>query len=598
MTAGGDGSRTRETGGTALAGVAATEYRDQLQRLVQVDPADVARVAAAAGDPVPRTPATATEPAPVPEGRHWGWQVQLYQLRSADSWGIGDYADLARLATGLAALGADVLLVNPLHAETPVAPFTDSPYYPSSRRAVSLASLSITALPEYQAADPDARAAVDALKPASGGLIDRGEVWRAKLAALDLLFPGEAVVQQLLDGRDDQEALRSFAVFCALAEQHGRSWPAWPADLHEPGAHADATADPRRVTLHTWAQIRAREQLRAAQDAALAAGMTIGIVHDLAVGVDPDGADGWALQSLFASGMRIGAPPDEFNQLGQNWGLPAWRPDRLAETGFAPWRSVVETAFTLGGGLRIDHILGLSRLWYVPQDGDAADGTFVSYDTEAMLGAVVDAARAHGGLVIGEDLGTVDPAFRRRLAELGVLGSAVLWFEGTDVGESRRPVDWRSLAAASVSTHDLPTAHGWLQDEQVRIRERTGVLGRPPADEYRAAAAERQALLDLLVAEGLLDPADTGDADRVVDAMYGALVQSPSRIVLAAPGDAVGDLRQPNLPGTVDQYPNWRLPLADGQGQEVSLEAFLAAPGTRRLSRLLDEGLRRAPRQG
>jgi 4-alpha-glucanotransferase len=323
--------------------------------------------------------------------------------------------------------------------------------------------------------------------------------------------------------------------------------------------------------------------------------MSVGIVHDLAVGVDPDGADAWLLGDFFAQGITIGAPPDEFNQLGQDWGLPAPRPDQLAASSFGPWREIVSTALRLGGGLRIDHVLGLSRLWWVPAGRTPAEGTFVSYDTEAMLGVVVDVAREHGGVIIGEDLGTVDPAFRARLAELGVLGSAVLWFEGADEGQSRKPADWRRAAAASVSTHDLPTAYGFLAGEHVRARHEAGVLGRPLEDERASAAADRQELLDLLVAEGVLDEDDLERPDRIVAAMYEALCLSPSAVVLAAPADAVGDVRQPNLPGTVDQYPNWRLPLADGAGHEVSLEEFLAAPGTARLSVLLRDGLAANP---
>lgn len=573
-------------------GVAATEYRDQLRRLVIVAPEAVAVVAAAAGQPVAVRDDPERAPLPPPAVRRWGWQVQLYQLRGANSWGIGDYGDLAELARGLGRQGADVLLVNPVHAETPVAPFANSPYYPSSRRFVGQLGLAVPQLPEYVAADVTVRRAVDRLRPANFGKIDRATVWSAKLGALDLLFPGEAAVQEMAAGYSEVDALRQFGVFCALAERFGRSWPQWPVALRSPGPAADAAADPQRVATHVWIQLRAREQLRAAQDAALEAGMAVGVVHDLAVGVDPDGADGWAFHDDFAAGMRIGAPPDEFNQVGQDWGLPAWRPDRLAEQDFAPWRAVVGTALALGGGLRIDHVLGLSRLWWVPSGSSPADGTFVSYDTEAMLGTVVDEARKQGGIVIGEDLGTVDPAFRRRLAQMGVLGSAVLWFEGTEEGESRRPGDWRREAAASVSTHDLPTAYGFLAGEHVRIRAEAGVLAVPIEEERRNAATARQALIDFLISEGALDAEDTDMPERVVDAMYRALVLSPSLIVLAAPADAVGDLRQPNLPGTVNQYPNWCLPLARPDGTEITLEQFLAAPGTARLSRLLREGVR------
>ena len=577
------------------AGTAASSYIDQVGRPVAVEPRVVQAVQAVAG----RAVAMAAGPPIVPlarqEARRFGWQIQLYQLRSSQSWGIGDFADLAALAVGLGQRGADLLVVNPLHAETPAPPYSDSPYYPSSRRFSHQLSVSVTRLPEYHAAPDEVRQAVSALRPPTGGLIDRPAAWSAKLAAFELLLPAGFDAPAAAAAQPDGPELLRFAAFCALAEVHGGRWREWPSALRVPGPAAEAAADPRRVALHVWIQVRAREQLAAAQAAARAAGMAIGIVHDLAVGVDPDGADAWLLGDFFAAGITIGAPPDEFNQLGQDWGLPAARPDRLAEESFAPWREIVEAALRLGGGLRIDHVLGLSRLWWVPAGHTAAEGTFVSYDTESMLRVVVDAARAHGGVIIGEDLGTVDPAFRSRLADLGILGSAVLWFEGADEGQSRLPVDWRYSAAASVSTHDLPTAYGFLAGEHVTARHEAGVLARPLEQEHAAAAADREELLDLLRDLGLIDEDDLDRQDRIVAAMHQALCLSPSAVVLAAPADAVGDRRQPNLPGTVDQYPNWRMPLADGAGHEVTLEEFLAAPGTALLSVLLRDGLAANP---
>jgi 4-alpha-glucanotransferase len=573
------------------AGTVASTYIDQVGRTVVVEPRIVRAVQAVAGQAV----AMRTEPpirplAPQPQ-RRFGWAIQLYQLRSAQSWGIGDYADLAALAVGLAQRGAALLVVNPLHAQTPVAPYGDSPYYPSSRRFCDQLSVSVTRLPEFHAAALPVRQAVSALRPPTDGLIDRAAIWAAKLAAFDLLLPVDFDAQAAASTQPDGPELLRFAAFCALAQAHGGRFRDWPQDLRVPGPSADAAVDPRQVALHVWIQVRAREQLATAQAAARAAGMAVGIVHDLAVGVSPDGADAWLLGDYFAAGITIGAPPDEFNQLGQDWGLPAARPDRLAEQSFAPWREIVEVALRLGGGLRIDHVLGLSRLWWVPSGLSAAEGTFVSYDTESMLRVVVDAAREHGGVIIGEDLGTVDPAFRRRLAELGILGSAVLWFEGADEGQSRMPADWRAAAAASVSTHDLPTAYGFLRGEHVTARYEAGVLVRPLGQEQASAATDRAELLDLLRGQGLLEDEDLERPDRIVAAMYEALCLSPSAIVLAAPADAVGDLRQPNLPGTVDQYPNWAMPLADGAGHEVTLEEFLASPGTARLSVLLRDGL-------
>ena len=330
--------------------------------------------------------------------------------------------------------------------------------------------------------------------------------------------------------------------------------------------------------------------------------MSTGLVHDLAVGVDPGGADAWALQGELAVGAAVGAPPDSFNQQGQDWGLPPWRPDRLEETGYAPYREMVQAVLRRGGGMRVDHILGLFRLWWVPQGGSAADGTYVSYDARAMLGILALEARRTGGLIVGEDLGTVPPQASAALAERGVLGSVVLWFERDDPDpETVRftpPETWRELAMASVSTHDLPTAAGFLAAEHVRARADLGLLGRSREAEAAAAQREKAALLDLMRSEKVLPP-DSAESGRsaepttedIVLAMHLLLLRSPARVLLASPADALGDLRQPNLPGTTDEYPSWRLPIADASGTPVSYEQLRDDPRVLRLARLLSDGL-------
>ena len=533
------------------------------------------------------TPVVVGPPAlPPTERRVWGWQVQLYQLRSARSWGIGDYADLRTLARELGARGAGVLLVNPVHAVTPVLPIQPSPYFPSSRRFADQLGVAVGALPEYEAAPAGVRARVDALRPPSGPLIDRDAVWTAKRAAFALLRPpGEPLPAEV-----DWTGVDGFAVFCALAEQHGADWRAWPESLRQPGPAAVAAADPDRVRLHRWIQRRAVEQLDAAQQEARDAGMAVGIVHDLAVGVDPVGADAWLLPGDLATGATVGAPPDPFSQLGQDWGFPPFRPGRLAETAYRPFRQVVRAALEHGGGLRVDHVMGLFRLWWVPAGLGAVNGTYVSYDHEALLRVLVlEAARA-GAMVVGEDLGTVEPEVRLALDEAGVLGSSVLWFTREDDEITPLPPQrWRARAVASVSTHDLPTAYGFLADEQVRVRAELDQLDRPVEEERARVRAERERLLAMMRADGLARPG-APDSELVLD-MYRLLARTPSRVVLAMPADAVGDVRQPNLPGTLDEYPNWRLPLADRAGAEVSLEAFLDSPATATLTTLLDEAI-------
>ena len=521
--------------------------------------------------------------------RAWGWMVQLYSLRSARSWAIGDYADLRVQLGRSAADGAGLVLLNPLHAETPVLPLNPSPYSPSSRRFRAAVYLHIEDLPEYAVAASGLRAQIDALKPTSDpDHIGRDPVWAAKLAALEVLWPHHRAGQLSVWRQEQGRPLEDFALFCALAERHGASWQSWPAELRRPdtAASVQAASDlAERVAFWCWVQLLVDAQLEG-----LGADLVVGVVHDLAVGVDAGGADAWALQDALALGTSTGAPPDLFNQQGQDWGLPPWRPDRLAEMGYLPFRDVIRGTLRHAGGLRIDHVMGLFRLWWVPAGGTAAEGTYVSYDADAMLGVLALEAHRVGALVVGEDLGTVEPGVRQALDATGVLGSAVLWFESED-DRLLPPSQWRAAALATVTTHDLPTAAGFLAEQHVSIRHELGLLGVPLQDEADRARRERTALLRLLAETGLLERCD-GDP---VLAMHAVLAASPSRLVLAAYGDAVGDLRQPNLPGTVDEYPNWRLPVADGSGRPLSLEELLEAPGVARLSRLLAEGVGRSP---
>ncbi len=495
------------------------------------------------------------------EGRVWGWQAQLYALRSVGSWGVGDYADLRVLAEAAAGDGAGVLLVNPLHAETPVLPLLDSPYSPSSRLFRSALHLRLEDCPEWD----DALAA---LRPETDPeRVDRQACWAAKLAALEQMWPRHRAGVLAEFRAERGEPLERFAQFCALAEVHGRDHRLWPEPVGVP--------DTARVAFWCWVQLLVDEQLRG-----IGEGMAVGVLHDLAVGVDGGGADAWAMQDVLASGATIGAPPDELAQRGQDWGLPPWHPDRLRDQAYVPYRDLVRGVLRHAGGIRIDHVLGLSRLWWVPEGRPSSDGSYVGYDAEALLGILALEATRAGAIVVGEDLGTVEATMRARLDRVGVLGSDVLWFARADDGSFVPPAQWRAEAAASVTTHDLPTVAGWASGASVRLRAEVGQLARPVEEEEQAQARERASLLTMLADEGLLD-------EDVCLSLHRALVASPCRVVLAAYGDAVGDLRQPNLPGTVDQYPNWRLPVADGAGTALTLEQVLEHPGVARLTALL-----------
>lgn len=496
---------------------------------------------------------------PVPGRPLWGWSVQLYGLRSATSWGMGDYADLARFAAWAGGGGADLVLVNPLHAEAPVVPVETSPYYPGSRRFPSVLSLHPESLPEFRAATAAVREEVARLRAglAGEGLVDRDAVWTAKAGALELLAPPDLPMPPA-------GPLRDVATFHAIAEREGRDFRRWPAA---------AGAELRRVAWHAWLLAAADTQLGAAGAAGRVGGLGAGIMHDLAVGVDPGGADAYTLPGALVADVTIGAPPDSFNQQGQDWQMCPWHPSRLAELGYAPVRDVMRAVLRHGGGVRVDHVLGLFRTWWIPRGNPASAGTYVQADAEALLAVLTLEAHRAGALVVGEDLGTVTDQVQVELGRRGILGSTVLWF--TDGA----PESWRAQAAASVTTHDLPTTAGWLAGDHVRLRHRLGLLGRDLAEEQQEWADQRESLLAELRRRGW--------AENPVVGLHRMLAASPSRVLFAQLADAVGDRRQPNLPGTTDAYPNWRLPLADATGTEVTLEALHEHPGPPRLAEVL-----------
>ncbi|WP_405912265.1 4-alpha-glucanotransferase [Streptomyces sp. NBC_00963] len=541
----------------------------------------------------------APERVPQPPGHSHGFLVQLYSLLSARSWGMGDLGDLADLAAWSGRVhGAGFVQVNPLHAAAPGAPTDPSPYRPSSRRFPDPVHLRVEAVPEYAYVEDRShlrRAAV--LREAvldRGALIDRDAVWALKKEALELVYevplgPGRrAAYADYL--ADQGRPLEDYATWCALAEEHGPDWHTWPAPLRDPRSHGTARARAalqHRVDFHMWLAWLTDAQLADAQRAAREAGMETGLVHDLAVGVHPDGADAWAQQSTFAAGMSVGAPPDAFNARGQDWGLPPWRPDALAATGYAPYRGLLRGILRNAGALRIDHVMGLFRLWWVPAGGDPTTGTYVRYDADAMLAVLALEAHRAGAAVIGEDLGTVEPGVRESLSRRGVLGTSVLWFERDWSGTGRPlpPEEWREECVATATTHDLPSTAARLTGEHVELRHRLGLLTRPLGQEQAEDKAELAEWLGYLSRLGLL-PEGSGDEEGEVRAVHRFLLRTPARMTGIWLPDAVGDRRPQNLPGTWDEYPNWRLPVAGPQGRPMTLEEVAASP---RLHRLMAE---------
>lgn len=539
-----------------------------------------------------------------------GLMTQLYSVRSRRSWGVGDLADLADMTVwGARDLGADFVLINPVHAAEYAGPMEPSPYLPTSRRFVNPLYIRVEDVPEVAYLTPERRAEVERLAQRARALteadrIDRNAAWPLKREALELVFaqPRSPRRQLAFDAFCEQEGqgLVDYATWCVLARLHvGEEWP---DDLQD--ARSDAVAALREahadgVRFVMWLQWVVDDQLGAVQREARSAGMSLGVMQDLAVGVHPRGADAWGLGSALARGVTVGAPPDAYNQLGQDWSQPPWRPDRLTDLGYEPFREMIQAALRHSGGLRIDHIIGLFRLWWVPAGHEAIDGTYVRLDHEALIGILVLEARRAGAVVVGEDLGTVEPWVREYLSGRGVLGTSILWFEREESGAPRRPEDYRSLCLVSVTTHDLPPTAGYLTGEHIAVREELGLFTRPVEVERADDERDRLSMLEALAERGMLGDdaracAAVADAeahvDEVVEGLYRYVSATPSLLVGISVPDLVSDRRTMNQPGTSDEYPNWRLPLADEERRPVLLEDLIASRRARRLTRCVQRG--------
>jgi 4-alpha-glucanotransferase len=581
----------------------AASYRDWRGREVEVGSDTLVAILDALGDADSSDPGTfgigpepgaAAEPpsAPRPRGRSWGFTVQLYALRSRASWGQGDLRDLADLAAWSGReLGAGFVLCSPLHAAEPKPPVTASPYLPMSRRFTSPLYLRIEDLPEYgrlAAAGKEQIAALAAPLRArnnTADLIDRDAVWAAKRAACEILWaapeePARRAAFARFRARRGR-ALDDWATWCALAEVHGPDWREWPARLRDPRSAAVAAERARlagAADFHAWLQWLADEQRAAAQRAARAAGMDIGIIHDLAVGAHPGGAAAWAGPDVIVQGVSVGAPPDEFNQLGQDWTLPPWHPGGLAAQGYRPLAGLIDATLGHAGGIRADHVMGLLRLWWVPAGMTPDRGTYVRYDQGAMVGVLTSRAARAGALAIGEDLGTVEPWIRTYLADRGVLGTSMLWFERRGDGTPLPPDAWRRDCLATVGTHDVPPAAAFVTGEQVALRARLGLLARTEDAERADAAAAVAAWRSALERQGLLAAGSAATPDEFTVALYGYLARTPATLIGVSLAEAVGERRPQNLPGTSTEYPNWRIPLAGPGGRPVLAEDLTADP--------------------
>ncbi|HEY8479194.1 MAG TPA: 4-alpha-glucanotransferase [Spirillospora sp.] len=527
-----------------------------------------------------------------PPPRGWGFTAQLYSIRSRGSWGLGDLRDLRDLGAWSAQeLGADFVLVNPLHATEPVPPVGPSPYSPMSRRFSSPLYLRIEDMPEYArlpAEDRERLAALAAELRAKEGLLDWDAVWAAKLKAFETMYRVRRVDDpefQRFRARE-RGALRPFATWCAISESQGTTdWRRWPSHLRysQGRALAETFEYDDRIAFYEWLQWRLDGQLAAAQRAARDAGMAVGIIHDLAAGVPHAGADTWMDGDLFARGVSIGAPPDEFNQRGQDWGLQPWAPGSLALNSYRPFRAMVAAVLRHAGGIRLDHAMQMSRLWWIPEGASPSDGTYVRYDRDALLGSLTREAERFGAVVVGEDLGTVEPEVREAMADRGILGTSLLWFERDEDGAPKPAARWRELSLATVGTHDMPPIIGFVHGDHIALRDRLGLLTRPRAEEEDEHHRRLEEWLGVLYDEKLLPVrpreimrvlahGSTAFDTLIIAAFHAFLARTPARLRGVSLADAVGERRTQNQPGTTDEYPNWRIPLADAQGRPVLLE--------------------------
>ncbi|MDR3070095.1 MAG: 4-alpha-glucanotransferase, partial [Propionibacteriaceae bacterium] len=535
------------------------------------------------------SPRTLEPPRSLGNSRAWGYAIQLYSVMSEDSWGIGDLRDLADFGVWAGGyMHADYVLVNPLEAAAPQPPLEDSPYLPTSRSFLNPIYIRPEAIEEYAALLGKERDKIGSVKRslkarlASESLIDRDLVMASKISALWVVFEqprrlARELALQAFVGREGVD-LQRFARWCVLSREYGLDWRVWPAQLQQPDSYEVEQYCGQRqrdVDFYIWLQWVADTQLREAQSESLDAGMRIGIMSDQPVGVGVASQEYWSASNIFADGVTAGAPPDFYNGNGQEWGQIPWRPDRLEETAYDPFKRMIRSVIRQAGGVRIDHIMGLFRLWWVPTGLNPTQGAYVRYNHEALVGILALEAHRAGALVVGEDLGVVEPWVRQYLAERGILGTSVVWFENWDDGSPKPPEQWREACMASVGSHDMPPSQAYLALEHIELLLRLGLLTGTLDEETEKARAQQERLLRVLRERGLL----TGDENTVEETILGLyryLATTPAKLLSVSLTDAVGDRRVQNQPGTYTEYPNWRQPLTNPAGERETLEKLFA----------------------
>jgi len=514
-----------------------------------------------------------------PQARLWALAVQLYGIRSGRNWGHGDFTDLADLVALAAQLGAAGIALNPLHALYDDHPEQVSPYSPNSRLFLNPLYIDIAAIPEFPGLAATGLAA-DIEQLRNQDLVDYTGVSAAKLRGLRLAY--ERFCQQGSEDRrarfaafrrDWQQWLSRFAGFEYLRRRFRAVWWQWPQEWRRPDAarmHDLANKAGDELEFFAFVQWVADSQLAECRHKARALGLPIGLYTDVAVGVEAGGADAWSEQEAILNSLSVGAPPDQLNTAGQNWGLSGFSPSGLEQRRFEPFRQMLRAAMRHAGAIRLDHVLGLRRLFVIPHGMTPQNGTYVQLPFEALLAVVAQESMAHECIVIGEDLGTVPEGFRETIADWGLWSYLVMLFERRADGSFKSPGEYKRNALASFNTHDLPTFAGWVSGHDQQVRRALGI-DPGETDEERKDAVER--LRAALAGDGM--------ATLAFPAVAKFLAATPSRIVVLSLEDALSLIDQPNLPGTVDEHPNWRRRLP------VGLEDLSRHPGLRALADIM-----------
>lgn len=517
------------------------------------------------------------------DGRYWGIALQLYQLRTSRNWGIGDFADLEHLARIVAPAGADFLGLNPLHAMFLAAPAQCSPFSPSNRRFLNPLYLAVDRVPGFlpDMVDDDE---LESLRASE--LVDYVGVATTKLRVLRAIWNAGAALPDSFV-QEGGALLHRHALFEALSAEmvsqgHGAGWIGWPGEWRDVTSatvqdfaknHADD------IRFHQWLQYLCTQQLHALRALCEQVGMRIGLYLDFAVGEVADGSGSWGSSEVLAN-VRIGAPPDSFNEQGQDWGLAPLSPLVMARENAAPFRNMIAAATRQAGALRIDHAMGLWQLYLIPEGASAADGTYARYPVDDMLRALSDASLENRTVIIGEDLGNVPPGFQEVMTACNILSYRIFFFERTSEGFVP-PADYPREALACLSTHDLPTFRGWWRGDDIALRKGFGFIAEKGArKQIKERKSERADLLADLQKAAMLTKAEAqtinaNDAPpALITAVHGHLAKAPSRLFAVRLEDLAAELNPVNIPATVDEYPNWRSKLGMDLDQLTRTELF------------------------